>query len=649
MPRIPTRDRLRQGVPRSTGGILSAPRDFAGPAIRRTGRQLAAVAESVKSHDDRQNRAKQQRAALELARARAQWNAGQLAEQKSFTTERYPDHDSWARVYRTNAGAMQQQAAGMISDGGVRQRFVTEMQDDLEQVAVSVDRRAREAGMTARRREAERSLLQQVETAALQSDDDAKAVMGGVRASLQDMVDTGIISADEAAQRSVGYAQHYAERKMSRLTRQDPAMAVFALNAEQPGPAALIRQLYRFGPTSRWRGNASRAGYGSDTMTREDGAVVRIAPGMTVDRADAERDLQRRVGEARSGVANQIGGKLFNRLAPHVQAVLVSVGYTTGSLPEPIAAAARSGNVASIAAAISADADEDGRGFEQIRFQQAAIVSDESGRSYEQLLRRPSWVDMLRPDQRVELLDAASLEVERADARRALADRAHAWQVGYSVRSDIRAAYAAGSAPDIDPEDVLEELGPEKHRQWLETRRDAVEVAAKTQNMPTLPDAQIVQLIDARRPKPGRESAEREQKVHDRVVARADELMRERRDNPARAAMRVPSVRQALSETQDPLATSPQKVQALVREMVATQSALGVSRASTAPVPDEWADKIGATLLASSTGTDSESTDHLRSVRADIHSYFGEFADGVIAYSIARTGTLRSRSDNSGL
>lgn len=649
MPRIPTRDRLRQGVPRPTGGIVSAPRDFAGPAIRKTGRQLGAVTANARVEEDQQQRAMQQRAALELANARAQWNAGQLAEQKAFTAERYPDHDSWTRVYRTNAGTMQQQAASIISDEEIRQRFVTETQNDLEQMAVSVDRRAREAGMNARRREAESSLLQQVETAALLSDDDAKAVMGGVRASLQDMVDTGIISADEAAHRSIGYAQQYALQKVSRLTKQDPAMAVFALSAEQPGPAALIRQLYRFRPMSWWHGDASRAGYGSDTITLEDGAIVEVAPGMTVDRADAERDLQRRVGDARSGVANQIGSKVFDRLAPHVQAVLVSVGYPTGSLPEPIAAAARSGYVDSIAAAISADADEDGRGFGQVRLEQAAIVSDESGRSYEQMLRRPLWVDMLSPEQRAELLAAASRETEWADARRALADRAHAWQVGHGVRSDIRTAYAAKKAADIDPDDVLKELGPERHRQWLDTRQDAADVAAKTQNMPTLPNAQIVQLIEAHRPKPGSESAERDQKVHDRVAARANELMRERRDSPARAAMRVPSVRQALAEAQDPLATSPQKVQALVREMVATQSALGVSKGSIAPVPDEWAHKIGAALLASSAGADSESTDQLHSVRADINSYFGEFADDVIAYSIARTGTLRSRSDNSGL
>ncbi len=653
MPRIPTRDSLRQGVPRSTGGILSAPRDSVGPAIANAGRQFADIAESARAQEDQQDTAKQQRAALELATARSQWKAGLLAEQKAYSPERYPDPDSWTRIYRANTGIMQKRAAGGISDSEVRQRFVTETRDDLEQLAVTIARQAGEAGINARRGEAEKSLLRQVEMAAAQPDEDAKLVMGGLRASLQDMVDTGIISAQEAADRSIGYAQQYAALKAARLIRQDPALAVSALNEKQPGPAVLIRQLYRFRPTSWWQGGANLAGYGSDTITREDGTVVKVAPGMTVDRADAERDLQRRTEAARSGVADQVGRNVFYRLAPHVQAVLISVGYITGSLPEAIAAAVRSGDAEAIAAAISADAAEEGGHHGEVRLEQAAIVHDAGGRSYERMVRRPSWVDMLGLEQRSELLGAASREVARADARHALADRTHAWQVGHRVRSDIRAAYSVRNAVDIDPDAVLEELGPERHRQWLETRQDAAEIAVKTQNMPSLPDAQIVQLVAAHRPKPGGENAEREQKVHDRMSVRANDIMRERRDNPARAAMRVPSVRRALSETQNPLTTSPRKVQALVREMVATQSALGVSKASIAPVPDEWAREIGAALRGNHSGTNGEGSDETavdaRTVHAGIGAQFGEFAGDVIAYSIARTGALRHRPDSAEL
>jgi hypothetical protein len=195
---------------------------------------------------------------------------------------------------------------------------------------------------------------------------------------------------------------------------------------------------------------------------------------------------------------------------------------------------------------------------------------------------------------------------------------------------------------------VLRELGPEKHRQWLEAKQDAAGVAVKTQDMPNLPDHQIVQMVEAHRPEPAGENFERNQAVHERVLRRANEIRRERRDNPARAAMRIPSVRRALSEVEDQSATSPQKIQALVREMTATQSALGVARASIAPVPDEWALEIGEALLRIPTELDNSEADKVagavRKIYADIKEQFSEFADDVIAYSIGKTGALSSKT-----
>ena len=648
MPRIPTRDSLRQGVPQSTGGIVSAPRDFVSPAIQRTGNQLLDVAKKRKAQEEQQEKVKQQQSALELASARSRWNSSLLAEQKTYTREQNPDYDNWNKTYLTRASVWQKQAARTISDPGLRQQFIAETQDDLEQVGINVDRQARKAGMNARRAEAERSLLEQVDMAASQPDEDAKAVMGGVRATLQDMVDTGIITAEEAAGRSVGYAQHYASLKIAGIAKQDPDLAVSVLSNEQPGPAMLIRRLYSFRPTAYWHGDANRAGYGADTITREDGTVAKITPGMTVARADAERDLQRRIDGSRTGVGNQVGGKVFERLAPHVQAALVSVGYSTGMLPDKVAEAARSGDPETIAAAIAVDADEDGGVHRQVRLEQAAIVRSDSGNSYDEIARRPLWAGVLEPEQRSGLLDAASREVERLDTRRALADKTHAWRLGQSIRSDIRSALSAGNPADIDPADVLRELGPEKHRQWLEAKQDAADVAVKTQDMPNLPEDQIVQMVEAHRPEPGGENVEREQAIHERMARRANEIRRERRDNPARAAMRIPSVRQALSEVEDPSAPSPQKIQALVREMTATQSALGVATASVAPVPDEWALEIGERLLRISTELDSSEADKVagtvRKIYADIKEQFGEFADDVIAYSIGKTGALSSKT-----
>ena len=646
MPRIPTRDNLRQGAPRSSGGIVSAPRDFVGPAMHRTGKQLFEVARKQAAHQQQQEKVRQQRSALELASARSRWTSSLLAEHNSYTPDQNPDYDKWSKAYEARAAAWQKQAAQGISDPQVRQQFMAETQDDLVQVGISIGTLAREVGLRVKRAEADRSLLRQVDTAASQPDEDGKVVMGGVRATLQDMVDTGVISVEEAAGRSVGYARQYASGKIARITKQDPALAVSVLRGEQPGPSALIRRLHRFRSTPYWHGRADRAGYGSDTVTHEDGTVEKIVPAMTVTRADADRDVQRRVDEFLAGINKQVGGKVFDRLAPHVRAALVSVGYRTGHLPDDVAAAVRSGDTEAIAAAIAADGDEDGGLNRQVRLQEAAIVRGEGGTPYEQIARRPAWADVLEPGQTSDLLDAAGRELERQDSRRALADRIHARQLGQSIRSDIRSAFSNGAHADIDPDSVLRELGPEAHRQWLEARQDATEVAANTQNMASLPDEQIMQLVEAHRPEPGDDGFARRQAVYERMSRQANEIRRERRDNPARAAMRVPSVRHALSEAQDPSATSPQKTQALVREMMAAQSALGVAQASIAPVPDEWAFEIGKALTRIAIDQDSAETEEqaaaVRQVYADINEQYGEFADNVIAYSIGKARALSS-------
>ena len=646
MPRIPTRDNLRQGAPRSSGGIVSAPRDFVGPAMHRTGKQLFEVARKQAAHQQQQEKVRQQRSALELASARSRWTSSLLAEHNSYTPDQNPDYDKWNKTYEARAAAWQKQAAQGISDPQVRQQFMAETQDDLVQVGISIGTLAREVGLRVKRAEADRSLLRQVDTAASQPDEDGKVVMGGVRATLQDMVDTGVISVEEAAGRSVGYARQYASGKIARITKQDPALAVSVLRGEQPGPSALIRRLHRFRSTPYWHGRADRAGYGSDTVTHEDGTVEKIVPAMTVTRADADRDVQRRVDEFLAGINKQVGGKVFDRLAPHVRAALVSVGYRTGHLPDDVAAAVRSGDTEAIAAAIAADGDEDGGLNRQVRLQEAAIVRGEGGTPYEQIARRPAWADVLEPGQTSDLLDAAGRELERQDSRRALADRIHARQLGQSIRSDIRSAFSNGAHADIDPDSVLRELGPEAHRQWLEARQDATEVAANTQNMASLPDEQIMQLVEAHRPEPGDDGFARRQAVYERMSRQANEIRRERRDNPARAAMRVPSVRHALSEAQDPSATSPQKTQALVREMMAAQSALGVAQASIAPVPDEWAFEIGKALTRIAIDQDSAETEEqaaaVRQVYADINEQYGEFADNVIAYSIGKARALSS-------
>ena len=95
--------------------------------------------------------------------------------------------------------------------------------------------------------------------------------------------------------------------------------------------ADLIARFEGYRDSPYWDVNAYRAGFGSDTTTLPDGTVVPIRQGMTVNRADSLRDLDRRIGaEFRPSVLGAVGQDTWNALAPSQQAVLDSLAYNYG-------------------------------------------------------------------------------------------------------------------------------------------------------------------------------------------------------------------------------------------------------------------------------------------------------------------------------
>ena len=115
----------------------------------------------------------------------------------------------------------------------------------------------------------------------------------------------------------------------------------------------LIKEFEGFRETPYWDVNAHRVGFGSDTITLPDGTVQRVAPGVSVSEADAERDLQRRVNtEFVPIVRRAIGDEAFASLNPNQRAALTSIAYNYGKLPGSVADAVRSGNVQSVTSAI---------------------------------------------------------------------------------------------------------------------------------------------------------------------------------------------------------------------------------------------------------------------------------------------------------
>jgi GH24 family phage-related lysozyme (muramidase) len=106
---------------------------------------------------------------------------------------------------------------------------------------------------------------------------------------------------------------------------------------------SLVRKFEGYRETPYWDVNAHRAGYGSDTYTTADGKVHKVTPQSRVSREDAERDLQRRVGDFQHGVVRSIGAPAWGSLSEEQKASLTSIAYNYGSLPKTVVSAVRNG------------------------------------------------------------------------------------------------------------------------------------------------------------------------------------------------------------------------------------------------------------------------------------------------------------------
>lgn len=115
---------------------------------------------------------------------------------------------------------------------------------------------------------------------------------------------------------------------------------------------SLIRDRESFRPDAYWDVNAWRTGYGSDTVTLDNGSVEKVTQATRTTVEQANKDLDRRTREFMSTVIKQVGPERFNSFSPAQQASLTSIAYNYGSLPERIVGAVRSGTNGEIKQAI---------------------------------------------------------------------------------------------------------------------------------------------------------------------------------------------------------------------------------------------------------------------------------------------------------
>nr|WP_314402282.1 integrating conjugative element protein [uncultured Aggregatibacter sp.] len=118
----------------------------------------------------------------------------------------------------------------------------------------------------------------------------------------------------------------------------------------------LLKKFEGFSGKAYWDVNAYRTGYGSDTITKADGTIVKVTKDTVVTREDAERDLARRTQEFANRARSNVSSTTWNKLPANAQAALTSYAYNYGSLTKDVIAAAQasaqSGDMTALANAV---------------------------------------------------------------------------------------------------------------------------------------------------------------------------------------------------------------------------------------------------------------------------------------------------------
>lgn len=99
--------------------------------------------------------------------------------------------------------------------------------------------------------------------------------------------------------------------------------------------ASYLKKFESFAPSAVWDVNAYRLGYGSDTITLNDGSFRKVEMNDTTTKENAEKDLTRRIEqEFVPKIKNKIGEDVYNKWGEKAQAAFISIAYNYGNIPK---------------------------------------------------------------------------------------------------------------------------------------------------------------------------------------------------------------------------------------------------------------------------------------------------------------------------
>lgn len=370
-----------------------------------------------------------------------------------------------------------------------------------------------------------------------------------------------------------------------------------------------------------------RVGYSSDTVTKADGSVAPVTSETVVTRADAERDLDRRLGVSQGVLRKQIGEETWNGLSAQSKASLSSVIYNYGDngVPRAVIDAAKTGDGQKIASAIRALAS-DNKGINASRRagEAANVAAGNVDRSYPDQVQE--IINMNLPPHKQ---SAALHELTQINTARKTAESARNFAFDQAVKDGVAESKATGQPSNPKTEaDFVRHYGQESGPARYEEYQDAVTFYASWHAVKDMPDEAQNQFLANSEPKPGPGFAAL-QRRHVHLKNEIAKLQDHRASDPAGSVADTPIVRGAYAgyKSADPATFRP-----VVDARLLAQGQVGIPPELRSAATEAEAKHYAAALKTVSSGQADPDTQKkvIETVTADINARYGDRAKEVL-------------------
>ena len=239
--------------------------------------------------------------------------------------------------------------------------------------------------------------------------------------------------------------------------------------------------------------------------------------------------------------------------------------------------------------------------------------------------------DRLTPDNRRDMLDAATREWTQQDRAQTLAQSQEKAKVNSLIQDDTESLVRTGKpVAELTPDRVTRALGPEAAQSFLQNRQAAQQYHDTTNDWDTLPSGQLKARVDTLAPNPGAAGFSTADKYYKVGQKHADAIIALRGTDPAGSVDGQQAVKDA-RQSFDP--KNPASFLGVVKARITAQSAIGIPDGAQAPISEQEAKGYAATLRPVARGqADVANQDEaINSVVKEVYDRYGPYAKQAMA------------------